>query len=53
MTFRKLASKGRLIEGTYDTEKRQALERWAKKLRQIVGVEEPEQGKILYIKRQA
>jgi len=36
----------------YDTEKRQALDKWAKKLRQIVGIEEPEQGKIFYLKMQ-
>jgi integrase len=32
---------------SYDTEKRQALERWAKKLRQILGIESPEVGKII------
>ncbi len=37
----------------YDTEKRQALEQWAKKLRQIVGIDEPEAGKIIYMKRQS
>lgn len=35
----------------YDTEKRQALDQWAKKLRQIVGLKEPEQGKIIEMKR--
>lgn len=33
----------------YDTEKRQALNQWAKKLRQIVGLEEQDQGKIFYL----
>ncbi len=37
----------------YDTEKRQALELWEKKLRQIVGIDEPEAGKIIFMKRQA
>lgn len=37
----------------YGNEKRQALERWAKKLRQIVGIEELERGNILPFKRQA
>jgi integrase len=36
---------------SYDTEKRQALDKWAKKLRQIVGIEEPEQGKIVEMRR--
>jgi integrase len=35
----------------YDTEKRQALERWAKKLRQIVGLDEPDTGKIIQMRR--
>jgi len=35
----------------YDNEKRQALEQWAKKLRQIAGIEEPEQGKIIEMRR--
>jgi hypothetical protein len=47
MIIRKLASKGRLIEASYDTEKQQALDKWAKKLRQIVGIEEPEAGNII------
>ncbi len=33
----------------YDTEKRQSLEHWAKKLRQIVGLEEQDQGKIFHL----
>jgi integrase len=33
----------------YDTEKRQALEQWAKKLRQLVGIEEQDQGKIFHL----
>jgi integrase len=33
----------------YDKEKRQALERWEKKLRQIIGIEEPETSKIIKI----
>lgn len=36
----------------YDSEKRQALEQWAKKLRQIVGIEEQEQGKVYYLNMQ-
>lgn len=36
---------------SYDTEKRQALEQWAKKLRQIVGIEEPEVGMIIKMRR--
>ncbi|MBU4236864.1 MAG: tyrosine-type recombinase/integrase [Proteobacteria bacterium] len=35
----------------YDTEKRQALDKWAKKLRQIVGIEEPETGNIIELRR--
>ena len=35
----------------YDTEKRLALDKWAKKLRQILGVEEPEVGKIIELRR--
>lgn len=31
----------------YDIEKRQALEQWEKKLRQIVVIDEPEEGKII------
>lgn len=38
---------------SYDNEKRQALEQWTKKLRQIVGIEEPEQGKIIEMRRVA
>ncbi|MDD5759166.1 MAG: site-specific integrase, partial [Desulfobulbaceae bacterium] len=37
----------------YDDEKREALEKWEKKLRQIVGIEEPEQGKIVQMRRGA
>lgn len=37
----------------YDMEKRQALEKWARKLRQIVGIEEPEIGKIIELRRMA
>lgn len=37
---------------SYATEKRQALEQWAKKLRQIVGIEEQEQGKIIFLNMQ-
>jgi integrase len=36
---------------SYDTEKRQALDKWAKKLRQIVGIEGPEQGKIIEMRQ--
>ena len=36
---------------SYDTEKRQALDKWAKKLWQIVGLEEPERGNIIEMKR--
>lgn len=36
---------------SYDKEKRRALEKWAKKLRQIVGIEKPETGKIIELKR--
>jgi hypothetical protein len=35
----------------YDTEKRQALDKWERKLRQIVGIEEPETGKIIQMRR--
>lgn len=35
----------------YDTEKRQALEKWERKLRKIVGLECPENGKIIAMKR--
>ncbi|WP_319585287.1 tyrosine-type recombinase/integrase [uncultured Desulfobulbus sp.] len=35
----------------YDNEKRQALEKWARKLRQIVGIEEPETGKVIPLRR--
>ena len=38
---------------SYDTEKRQALERWAKKLRLILGIEAPEVGKIIKMQRVA
>jgi len=34
----------------YDTEKRQALERWHKILKRIVGIEEPEAGKIIQLR---
>jgi integrase len=37
----------------YDAEKRQALERWAKRLRQIVGIEEPDRGNVIQFKRLA
>lgn len=33
----------------YELEKRQALEQWERKLRQIVGIGEPETGKIIYM----
>lgn len=36
----------------YDTEKRQALNRWEKRLRQIVGIEDPHRGNILQFRRQ-
>lgn len=36
---------------SYDTEKRQALDKWERKLRHIVGIDEPEQGKILQMRR--
>jgi integrase len=35
----------------YDTEKRQALDKWDRKLRTIVGLECPETGKIIEMKR--
>lgn len=35
----------------YDNEKRQALEQWEKKLRQIVGLDEQESAKIIYMKQ--
>jgi integrase len=35
----------------YDAEKRQALERWAKRLKQIVGIEEPDRGNVIQFKR--
>jgi len=35
----------------YDAEKRQALEKWARKLRQIVGIEEPGVGKVIQLRR--
>ena len=38
---------------SYDTEKRQALEQWAKKLRQILGIKAPEIGKIIKMQRVA
>ncbi len=38
---------------SYDIEKRHALEKWAKKLRRIVGIEEPEVGKIIEMRRVA
>ena len=38
---------------SYDTEKRQALNQWAKKLRQIVGIEAPEIGKVISLRRSA
>ncbi len=37
----------------YDTEKRQALDKWAKKLRQIVGIEEAQVTNIIEFKRKA
>jgi integrase len=37
----------------YDAEKRQALDRWAKRLKQIVGIEEPTRAKIIEFKRLA
>ena len=37
---------------SYDTEKRVALEKWAKKLRVILGIEEPAQGNIIEMRRQ-
>ena len=36
---------------SYDTEKRQALDKWARKLRQVVGIEEPESGKVIELRR--
>lgn len=36
----------------YDSEKRHALEQWSKRLRQIVGIEGQEQGKIFYLNMQ-
>lgn len=36
---------------SYDTEKRQALDKWARKLREIVGIEEPETGNIIEMKQ--
>ena len=36
---------------SYDTEKRQALDKWAKKLRQIVGIEEIQAANIIDFKR--
>jgi integrase len=35
----------------YDAEKRQALDRWAKRLKQIVGIEEPDRGNVIQFKR--
>ncbi|MBV5329709.1 MAG: site-specific integrase, partial [Chlorobium sp.] len=37
----------------YAKEKQSALEKWSRKLRQIVGVEEPETGKIMELRRMA
>jgi len=37
----------------YDAEKRQALEKWAKKLRQIVGIEEPVTDNVIQMRRVA
>jgi len=37
----------------YDNEKRQALEKWARKLRQIVGIEEPISDNIILLRRAA
>ena len=36
---------------SYDTEKRLALEQWASRLRQILGIEEPESGKVIYMRQ--
>ncbi|NTW87790.1 MAG: tyrosine-type recombinase/integrase [Desulfobulbaceae bacterium] len=36
---------------SYDNEKRQALDKWEKKLRQILSIEEPKEGKIIQFKR--
>jgi integrase len=38
---------------SYDKEKRQALDKWEKKLRQIIGIEEPAVGKIIELRRVA
>ena len=35
---------------SYNTEKRQSLDKWANKLRRIVGVEEPEFGKVIQMR---
>jgi hypothetical protein len=37
----------------YDAEKRQALDRWAKRLKQIVGIEEPDRGNVIQFNRKA
>jgi len=37
----------------YATEKRQALDRWARRLKQIVGIEEPDQGNVIQFRKQA
>lgn len=36
---------------SYDKEKRQALDKWDRKLRQIVGIEAPETGKVIQMRR--